>query len=99
MRPSPPGFSTLVLLLSTYVLPSAALYFYIDQNVPKCFFEELPKDTLVVGTYPVGAELVTGRGVLEGVELNGGAELGRRDWERTLGWRNLGSIANMGLHG
>jgi p24 family protein alpha len=28
-----------------------ALYFYIDGNSPKCFFEELPKDTLVVGHY------------------------------------------------
>lgn len=28
-----------------------ALYFYIDGTNPKCFFEELPKDTLVVGHY------------------------------------------------
>ncbi|KAI1336769.1 emp24/gp25L/p24 family/GOLD-domain-containing protein [Xylariaceae sp. FL0016] len=28
-----------------------ALYFYIDGSQPKCFFEELPKDTLVVGHY------------------------------------------------
>lgn len=28
-----------------------ALYFYIDGVTPKCFFEELPKDTLVVGHY------------------------------------------------
>ncbi|KAK0615007.1 emp24/gp25L/p24 family/GOLD-domain-containing protein [Bombardia bombarda] len=28
-----------------------ALYFYIDGTTPKCFFEELPKDTLVVGHY------------------------------------------------
>lgn len=26
-----------------------ALYFYIDGPTQKCFFEELPKDTLVVG--------------------------------------------------
>jgi len=26
-----------------------ALYFYIDGPSQKCFFEELPKDTLVVG--------------------------------------------------
>ena len=26
--------------------------FYIDGRQPKCFFEELPKDTLVVGTSP-----------------------------------------------
>ncbi|KAK4133994.1 hypothetical protein BT67DRAFT_422728 [Trichocladium antarcticum] len=28
-----------------------ALYFYIDVTSPKCFFEELPKDTLVTGRY------------------------------------------------
>ena len=28
-----------------------ALYFYVDGATPKCFFEELPKDTLVVGHY------------------------------------------------
>ncbi|KAL2263793.1 hypothetical protein VTK26DRAFT_5085 [Humicola hyalothermophila] len=28
-----------------------AIYFYIDVTSPKCFFEELPKDTLVVGHY------------------------------------------------
>ncbi|KAH7026302.1 transmembrane emp24 domain-containing protein [Microdochium trichocladiopsis] len=28
-----------------------ALYFFIDGTAPKCFFEELPKDTLVVGHY------------------------------------------------
>ncbi|KAB8239789.1 emp24p/erv25p- protein [Aspergillus alliaceus] len=32
-------------------VPVNALYFYIDGRQPKCFFEELPKDTLVVGTY------------------------------------------------
>ena len=28
-----------------------ALYFYVEGNTPKCFFEELPHDTLVVGHY------------------------------------------------
>lgn len=27
-----------------------ALYFHMDNDKPTCFFEELPKDTLVVGT-------------------------------------------------
>lgn len=30
---------------------ASALHFYIDSSSPKCFFEELPKDTLVVGHY------------------------------------------------
>ncbi|KAF7592896.1 emp24p/erv25p- protein [Aspergillus hancockii] len=32
-------------------VPVNALYFYIDGRQPKCFYEELPKDTLVVGKY------------------------------------------------
>lgn len=36
---------SLALLLSQV----QALYFYIDGPKEKCFFEELPKDTLVVG--------------------------------------------------
>lgn len=37
-----------LLSLSTV---AQALYFYIDGTQPKCFYEELPKDTLVVGHY------------------------------------------------
>jgi hypothetical protein len=29
--------------------PTSALYFYLDGTTPKCFYEELPKDTMVVG--------------------------------------------------
>lgn len=36
-------------VLGFNALPASALYFYIDGSTPKCFFEELPKDTLVVG--------------------------------------------------
>ena len=39
---------SLVLLL-LFTSASHALYFYLDSMTPKCFFEELPKDTLVVG--------------------------------------------------
>ncbi|TGO11618.1 hypothetical protein BTUL_0105g00080 [Botrytis tulipae] len=37
--------------LSVLLAPVQSLYFYIDGSQPKCFFEELPKDTLVVGHY------------------------------------------------
>jgi len=41
-------FATLVAISS--LLPAShALYFYLDGSTPKCFYEELPKDTLVVG--------------------------------------------------
>ncbi|TAQ90218.1 hypothetical protein B7494_g1494 [Chlorociboria aeruginascens] len=39
------------LSLSALLIPVQSLYFYIDGTTPKCFFEELPKDTLVVGHY------------------------------------------------
>ena len=35
--------------LALLVCQAQALYFYIDGPTQKCFFEELPKDTLVVG--------------------------------------------------
>jgi hypothetical protein len=38
-----------VLAFAALLLPTHALYFYIDGPSQKCFFEELPKDTLVVG--------------------------------------------------
>ena len=40
-----------LLSLSALLVPVQSLYFYIDGTTPKCFFEELPKDTLVVGQY------------------------------------------------
>jgi len=41
----------LLFLLALIVIPSQALYFYMDGSQAKCFFEDLPKDTLVVGTH------------------------------------------------
>ncbi|KAK0263209.1 emp24p/erv25p- protein [Friedmanniomyces endolithicus] len=40
-----------LLSLAALLIPSQALYFYIDGSTQKCFFEELPKDTLVVGRH------------------------------------------------
>lgn len=33
----------------SFLIPANALYFYVDGRQPKCFFEDLPKDTLVAG--------------------------------------------------
>jgi hypothetical protein len=41
--------ATLLLAASFSAQQVSGLYFYIDGKSPKCFFEELPKDTLVVG--------------------------------------------------
>jgi len=52
-------FTIVAALVTT--LPANALYFYMDGNAPKCFFEELPKDTLVVGAYislPTSVEIL-----------------------------------------
>ncbi|KAF1960116.1 hypothetical protein CC80DRAFT_489335 [Byssothecium circinans] len=40
-----------LFLAAVLAVPSQALYFFIDGANQKCFFEELPKDTLVVGHY------------------------------------------------
>lgn len=38
-----------LLLICSLTAPARAVYFYIENAAPKCFYEELPKDTLVVG--------------------------------------------------
>ncbi len=48
--------ATLVALSSLFT-SSQALYFYLDGTSPKCFYEDLPKDTLVVGMYSLHASL------------------------------------------
>ncbi|KAI9664784.1 MAG: emp24p/erv25p- protein [Bathelium mastoideum] len=37
--------------LATLLAPANALYFFLDSNTQRCFYEELPKDTLVVAHY------------------------------------------------
>ena len=54
MAPSRPSTSWLSSTLAVYAilclsLPANALYFYVDGRQTRCFYEELPKDTLVVG--------------------------------------------------
>ncbi|KAL6242038.1 emp24p/erv25p-related protein [Rhinocladiella similis] len=44
-----------VVAAFTLLAPSQALYLYLDGTSPKCFYEDLPKDTLVVGTYKAEA--------------------------------------------
>ena len=43
------SFFTGLTALATLSSSAHALYFYLDGTAPKCFYEELPKDTLVVG--------------------------------------------------
>ena len=42
-------YNVCIVLLLSLAVPANALYFYLDSTTPKCFYEELPKDTLVVG--------------------------------------------------
>ena len=45
----PPGRLVAALLL---LLPTAfGLHFYVDQSTPRCFLEEVPPETLIVGEY------------------------------------------------
>lgn len=39
------------MALSSLAQVTQALYFFLDGTTQKCFYEELPKDTLVVGHY------------------------------------------------
>lgn len=40
-----------LVALSSFAQLTQALYFFVDGSGQKCFYEELPKDTLVVGHY------------------------------------------------
>ncbi|XP_028309729.1 transmembrane emp24 domain-containing protein 4 [Gouania willdenowi] len=47
-----PRFSTAALaLLLTWIFPSSGLYFHIGETEKKCFIEEIPDDTMVIGKY------------------------------------------------
>jgi hypothetical protein len=51
LQSSPRSLPHLLFFLCTLALiaPSQALYFFLEGGTTKCFYEELPKDTLVVG--------------------------------------------------
>jgi hypothetical protein len=40
-------------ILSLLLTRAHALYFYLEGSQMRCFLEDLPKDTLVVGTHPL----------------------------------------------
>lgn len=44
-----PVWQLALVVFLTFSPAVQALYFYMDGQSPKCFSEELPKDTLVVG--------------------------------------------------
>lgn len=41
--------STLVLLVAYLAVGTQALYFYLEGSEKKCFIEDLPKETMVIG--------------------------------------------------
>ena len=43
------GKGLLLVLLATLLQLSNGLYFYLEAGENRCFLEELPKDTIVVG--------------------------------------------------
>lgn len=52
MKPSHPNSLrslTVFLAFALLIAKTQALYFFLENGVPKCFYEDLPKDTLVVG--------------------------------------------------
>jgi len=43
--------AVLACLVSSTVSLDSNLYFYVTENVPKCFTEDLPADTIILGSY------------------------------------------------
>ncbi|OQE06031.1 hypothetical protein PENVUL_c020G01968 [Penicillium vulpinum] len=61
--------SALTLLsLFSLLLPTNALYFYMEGRQTKCFFEDLPKDTLVAGRYET--EIINTQSGTYGIDHN-----------------------------
>jgi hypothetical protein len=48
---------TILIILQVY--STTALYFYLNGNENKCFLEELPKETTVIGSYYSGISLLS----------------------------------------
>lgn len=48
-----PSVTTILLVLSVAILQVNSLYFHIKETERKCFIEELPDETLLVGKYKV----------------------------------------------
>lgn len=63
-------FSALAAATAALMVPVQSLYFYIDGTTPKCFFERLPKDTLVVGQYSAEEFSLDGNAYLPNPNLN-----------------------------
>nr|XP_061802192.1 transmembrane emp24 domain-containing protein 4-like [Nerophis lumbriciformis] len=40
-----------VILIAAWIYPSSALYFHIGETEKKCFIEEIPDETMVIGKY------------------------------------------------
>lgn len=41
--------ATGVILILAWIYPSQALYFHIGETEKKCFIEEIPDETMVIG--------------------------------------------------
>lgn len=46
-----------LMLLFAWLSPSQALYFHIGETEKKCFIEEIPDETMVIGTSIVKSAL------------------------------------------
>lgn len=53
-----PSWLHLIILFALLLSPVNSLYFYMDGTAQRCFYEELPKDTLVVGGYIYSIDLL-----------------------------------------
>ena len=52
------AFLLVLCAVSALLRPASALHFYLEGNEQKCFIEELPKDTNVVGACVPGTRRV-----------------------------------------
>lgn len=76
-----------ILLVGFLSLPSYALYFHIAETERKCFIEEIPDETMVIGNYKVQLFDPQTKGL-------------SKQFKRSLSMKNAGygDYPNIGMH-
>jgi hypothetical protein len=96
-------WALLAALLAAAASPAQGLYFYITEGTKRCFIEEVPGETLVMGTYKNPDFIPFGQPGFDGiVSWNAGSDISKgsmRCWaNQSLGERQPALGGRRGRH-
>ncbi|KCV70365.1 hypothetical protein H696_02695, partial [Fonticula alba] len=83
------GLLALLGMLTLAPRPTSALHFYLEQSTPRCFLEDLPGQTLVLGDAEL--RVYEGTRLLENHDFNAALEVKEKFSGHTIYSSNLGS--------